>query len=141
MERIVRSLFLASMLIACGGPDPLEVEPLPLTLTVAGDVTIDGINPAIGSVAILDPAGRRLTTVAIVHGRYRAARHLDSGIDVCDGFAVFTEIVEERGRRSQARDLDESSGTCTISPEDETVHHVDLDFPIILGSQALRRAR
>lgn len=123
----------AMLLLACGAPYPAEIEPVPLTLTVAGDVTIDSINPAIGSVAILEPSGRRIVTVPIVYGRYRAARRLEAGIDVCAGYAVFTEIVEERGSRTQTRPLDESSGACLITTEDETVHRVDLDFPIRTG--------
>lgn len=126
-------LLAASVLVACGAPDLIELEPLPLTLTVAGYVTIDSINPARGSVAVLDPAGRALAIVPLVNGRYRASRRLEVDVDVCDGYAVFTEIVEERGRRQQERAIDASSGSCMISTVGETLHHVDLDFPILLG--------
>lgn len=125
------ALGLTLVSLACGAPYPTEIEPVPLTLTVAGDVTIDSINPAIGSVSILDPAGRSIVTVPIVFGRYRAARRLEAGVDVCAGYAVFTEIVEDSGERSQQRELDESSGSCEISEFDETVHRVDLNFPIL----------
>ena len=126
-------LSVAALIVACGGPSAVEVEEVPLTLTVAGDVTIDSINPAYGIVAILDPTGRRIVTTTIVDGRYRVSRSLREGVNVCDGFAVFTEIAEEVGTRDQTRRLASTSGDCVVSSVSEIVHHVDLDFPMILG--------
>ena len=58
---------------------------------------------------------------------------LDEGVNVCEGFAVFTEIADERGNRIQSRLLESTSGECVVSAVSEIVHYVDLDFPILLG--------
>ncbi|MEM7415064.1 MAG: hypothetical protein AAF389_06180 [Gemmatimonadota bacterium] len=133
MRRTHLSIVLAVVGVACAAPTPAEIEESPLTLTVAGDVTIDSINPAYGIVAILDPTGRRIATTTLVDGRYRVGQLLDEGVNVCEGFAVFTEIADERGSRVQSRALESTSGECVVSSMVEIVHYVDLDFPILLG--------
>lgn len=133
MRRTQLSIALVVAGVACAAPTPAEVQESPLTLTVAGDVTIDSINPAYGIVAILDPSGRRIATTTLVDGRYRVGQLLEEGVNVCEGFAVFTEIAEERGNRDQSRALESASGECVVSAVSEIVHHVDLDFPILLG--------
>lgn len=126
-------LVVAVAASACEAPQLAEVEEDVLTLTVAGDVTIDSIKPAFGNVVILDPSGRSIAQTTLVSGRYRLGQELSEGVDVCDGYAVFTEIIEETRRRTQSRQLASTTGDCLISNEAEVVHHVDLNFPMILG--------
>ena len=76
-------LALVVTVAACEAPQLAEVEEDVLTLTVAGDVTIDSINPAFGNVVILDPSGRSIAQTTLVWGRYRLGQELPKGVDVC----------------------------------------------------------
>ncbi len=133
MPRTALLLGLAALSAACAEELPTIVQLQPASLTVAGDVTIDSINPAVGVVSLLEPGGASLATTTLVDGRYRFSHLFDPGIDVCQGHAVRTRIVDNGSTREQTKNLEPRFGACVVLNDDGITQRIDIDFPFLLG--------